>query len=57
MGWFGSDDTSNQVRIPFNSKEDAIAFASKNKISYRVLEPKKKKLIKRTYADNFRYES
>ena len=38
MGWFGSDDTSNQVRIPFNSKEDAIAFASKNKISYRVLE-------------------
>ena len=57
MGWFGSDDTSNQVRISFNSKEDAIAFANRNKITFRILEPKKKRLIKRSYADNFRYES
>ena len=54
MGWTSSKDMLQEVRIKFPSKEAAIEFASSNKYSYEVIEPKIKKLIKRSYADNFK---
>ncbi|WP_455474890.1 ETC complex I subunit [Bartonella sp. B30(2025)] len=54
MGYTATSDINNQVRIRFNSKEEAIAFARKNAIPYRV--EKAHKPIRRivSYSDNFR---
>ena len=53
MGWISSKDTMSEVKLEFSTKEQAISYAKKNKISYYVIEPKKRKLIKKSYADNF----
>ena len=53
MGWNSSMDTDKQVKIFFDSKDDAIRYAKKNDISFDVLDPKKRKIIIKSYADNF----
>ena len=53
MGWEGSSDTLSELRLQFTSKEMAINYAIKKKINFQVLEPKKRKLTKKSYADNF----
>ena len=53
MGWESSDDTLSEVKLEFSSKELAIIYAKKMKIIYEVIEPKKRKIIKKSYADNF----
>ncbi|MBC8338741.1 MAG: ETC complex I subunit [Alphaproteobacteria bacterium] len=55
MGWIGSEDTRGQVRLKFDSKEAAIAFAKKNGLTARVHEPKKRRIQPKNYADNFSY--
>lgn len=55
MGWTSSSDTKAQVRLEFDSKDDAIAYAKRNGLAYRVLEPKTRKPIRKSYADNFKY--
>jgi len=55
MGWTGSRDMRNQVQLSFDSKEEAIAYAEREGIPYRVYEPEQRKMIRRTYADNFKY--
>ena len=55
MGWSGSRDTRGQVRMRFDNKEDAIAFAKKNNLSYSVTEPKKRRIKPKNYADNFSF--
>jgi len=53
MGWESSEDTMSEVRLEFPTKEQAINFAKKNNIEYYVLDSKKRKIIKKSYADNF----
>ena len=53
MGWESSTDTSSELRLEFSSKELAIEYAKKNKISFDLIEPKIRKIIKKSYADNF----
>ena len=53
MGWESSDDTLSELNLQFASKELAIEYAKKNKINYEIIEPKKRKLVKKSYADNF----
>ena len=53
MGWESSSDTYTELRLEFTSKELAINFAKKNKIDYEIIEPKKRKTVKKSYADNF----
>ena len=53
MGWETSKDTMSEVRLEFSSKEQAINYAKKNNINYYVVEPQKRKLIKKSYTDNF----
>ena len=52
MGWETSTDTLEEVMLKFSTKEKAIEYA-KNNISYSVIEPKKKKFVIKSYADNF----
>jgi len=53
MGWESSTDTLSEVILKFTSKEKAIKYAEKNGISFKVIEPKKKKFVIKSYADNF----
>lgn len=54
MGWVASGDTLNQVRIPFDTAEEAIAFADKKGWEYSLVEPPQRDLKARTYLDNFK---
>ncbi len=53
MGWESSKDTMSEIKLQFNSKEQAINYAKKNNIDYYIVEPQKRKIIKKSYADNF----
>jgi len=53
MGWETSSDTMSEVRLEFNTKEEAVNYAEKNNINYYIVEPQKRKIIKRSYSENF----
>ena len=53
MDWQTSTDTLSEVKLAFPSKEQAIKYATKNNIKYKIIEPKKRKIIIKSYADNF----
>ena len=53
MGWESSDDTLSELNLEFSSKDLAIDYAKKNKIDFELIEPKKRKILKKSYADNF----
>ncbi len=53
MGWESSDDMYTELKLEFATKESAINYAKKKKIDYELIEPKKRKTIKKSYADNF----
>jgi len=53
MGWESSSDTFSEVKLEFSTKELAINYAKKMKIEYEIIEPKKRKIVKKSYANNF----
>ena len=53
MGWESSTDTNSVLKLEFSSKELAIEYAKKNKINFELIEPKIRKIVKKSYADNF----
>ena len=53
MGWESSSDTLSELKLEFSTKELAINYAKKKKIDYELVEPKKRKIVKKAYADNF----
>ena len=53
MGWESSSDTLSELKLEFSSKDLAINYAKKKKIDYEILEPRKRKIVKKSYADNF----
>jgi hypothetical protein len=53
MGWESSSDTLTELKLQFPSKELAINYAKKKKIDFELIEPKKRKTVKKSYADNF----
>ena len=53
MGWESSTDTLGEINLRFSSKEKAIEYAQKNGISFKIIEPKKKEFVIKSYADNF----
>ena len=55
MGWVSSGDTMNQVKMRFDSKEDAIKFAKSEGLDYKVAAEQTRKTKPRNYGDNFKY--
>ena len=53
MGWESSTDTLTEIKLEFSSKELAINYANKKRIDFELIEPKKRKIVKKSYADNF----
>jgi hypothetical protein len=55
MGWTSSADTKAQVRLSFATKEEAVAFATRHGIAFRLDEPQKTALRPKSYAENFKF--
>ena len=53
MGWESSSDTNSELRLEFSTKELAINYAKKKKLDFEIIEPKQRKVVKKSYADNF----
>lgn len=55
MGWIGSSNTDKQVKLTFPSKEAAVAYAEREGLAYSVSEPEARKIVHRSYSDNFKF--
>ncbi len=55
MGWTSSSDMKSQVRLTFETKAEAIDYAKRARIAYRVIEASARKPVRKSYADNFKY--
>ena len=53
MGWESSTNTLSEINLEFSSKDEAVNYAKKNNIIYELIESKDRKIIKKSYADNF----
>ncbi len=54
MGWTSSSDTKPQLNLRFDTKEAAIAYATRHGIDYQVIESKTARPLLKAYADNFK---
>jgi hypothetical protein len=55
MGWTSSRDTNQQVHLEFETVEQAVEYATRHGIAFRVVEHHEPKLVLKTYADNFAF--
>jgi len=55
MGWTASADTRGQVRLKFDTKEQAIAYAQAHDLPHQVQEPRERTPIIKSYSDNFSF--
>ncbi len=55
MGYTSSADTRQQVKLTFETAEQAVAYAERNGIEYRVIAPKEPTRKSVSYSDNFRF--
>lgn len=54
MGWTGSGDTLNQVRLRFDTQAEAETFAEAKGLQYTILPPHARRMTPRSYLDNFK---
>jgi hypothetical protein len=55
MGWTGSTDMeATQVKLFFDSQNDAVKFAKKTGLDYLVVVPKEDLYVVKTYTDNYK---
>ena len=55
MGWTSSSDTAAQIRLEFETKDAAVAYAERNGIAYAVQEPQPRRRVRKSYAENFKF--
>jgi len=55
MGWASSPDTRRQVKLHFISEDEAVAHARDNGYTYTVVKRNERKVMPKSYADNFAY--
>jgi hypothetical protein len=55
MGWTSSGDMKQQLRLEFDTKEEAIAYCERNGIAYEAFESKPSARLRISYSDNFAY--
>ncbi|MCC7259853.1 MAG: ETC complex I subunit [Alphaproteobacteria bacterium] len=55
MGWTGSSDMRQELHLRFDSREAAEAYAERNGITYRVVEPQQRAVKPKSYASNFAF--
>ena len=55
MGWIGSTDTQAQVKLTFETRDEAVSFADKNGVAYDLELTQQRRVKPKAYADNFRF--
>jgi hypothetical protein len=55
MGWTSSTDTRAQIRMRFATLEEAVAYATRQGLPFRIEEPNKTALKPKSYAENFKF--
>ena len=55
MGWTSSRDTRRQLKLWFDSKDEAVAYAQKHGLMYTLEEPRERQVRPKAYAENFAY--
>ena len=55
MGWTSGGDTNAQLRLEFDTREEAIAYAERAGLAYQIAEPQARKPVRKAYADNFKF--
>lgn len=53
MGWIGGRDTTRQLNLHFDSKDDAIEYCNNNALTYEIDELNNREVKAKSYADNF----
>jgi hypothetical protein len=53
MGWTQSSDMNGQIRLNFETRDEAVAYAQRHEIAFQLFEPKTPKRVIKAYADNF----
>ncbi len=53
MGWTQTTDLDGQISLTFETRDEAVAYAQKHGIAFRLQEQKEPKRILKAYADNF----
>jgi len=56
MGWTSSDDTTQQIHLTFDTREEAVAYARANGIPHQVVAPKESRRKRKAYSDNFAFD-
>ncbi|MGQ3673107.1 ETC complex I subunit [Xanthobacter sp. TB0136] len=55
MGYTSTTDARSQIHLTFETKEEAVAYAERENIPYRVYEPHEPKRARIAYSDNFTF--
>jgi hypothetical protein len=55
MGWTQSSDMDGQVRLSFDTQEEAVRYAQTHGLAFQVVDPKPAKRIIKAYSDNFAF--
>ncbi|MDP3407281.1 ETC complex I subunit [Bosea sp. (in: a-proteobacteria)] len=55
MGWTSSGDMKSQLKLWFDSEAEAVAYATRNGIAYRVEQPNEPQRRTVAYSDNFKF--
>ena len=55
MGWTVTGDMNGQVRLLFDTAEEAVAYAQKHGIPFELIADREPKKIIKAYADNFAF--
>jgi len=55
MGWISSGDTSTQLKLEFATRDEAVAYATRNGIAFTISEPAPRKRQNKSYSDNFKF--
>ena len=53
MGWTGNRDTKSQLKLRFDSEDEAVSYATRKGLDYEIIYPQRARPILRAYADNF----
>jgi hypothetical protein len=56
MGWTSSADMRQQIRLRFDTAEEAIAYCERHGIAHQVFAPKRATSTAMSYSDNFAFK-
>jgi hypothetical protein len=56
MGYTSSSDMKQQIRLYFDTSEDAVAYARRHGIPFRVEQPNERRVKGASYSDNFKFD-